>query len=110
MVSSVGPYKFSTIELGTASDQACTEDTGRGSPQNKLTRSCGYWPGFRRPSCFIKTAVDGTENHIVRLLFFMKLSGLMSSFWDGQQTQAPRSHATNMSNAERSKVMSNICE
>src|SRR3977135_1551567 len=98
------------MELGGAADQAWTEEMGRGSPQNKLRRSCGYWPGFSRPSCFMKTAVDGTENHMVRLLFFMKLAVLIISFCDGQHTQAPRSQATNMSNAERSNVISNICD
>ncbi len=40
----------------------------------------------------------------------MKRPGAISWRSDGQQTQAPRSQATNMSKTERSKVMSKVCE
>ena len=54
--------------------------------------------------------VDGTENQTVICERLMNRPGWISSFWTGQCTDAPTSHATNMSNTERSKVMSKVCE
>src|SRR6267154_1750302 len=110
MVNSVGPYKFSRMLLGAASNHALAEEIGRGSPQNKLHRNRGYCPGFSIPSCFMNTATDGTENHTVNSASWMNLPGLISVFCEGQQTHAPRSQATNISNTDKSKVMSNICD
>ena len=58
----------------------------------------------------MKSPVDGTENQIVSRDSLMKRPGLISSACGRQHTHAPRSQATNMSNAERSNVMSNVCE
>jgi hypothetical protein len=55
-------------------------------------------------------AADGTENQTVRSDDRMNSAGARSDLAGGQQTQAPTSQATNMSNTDRSKVMSNICE
>src|SRR4029077_8234857 len=107
IVNSVGPYKFSRMLFGAASNQAVAEDTGKGSPQNKLHRRRGYCPAFSIPSCFMKTATDGTENHNVSSASWMNLPGLISVFWWGQQPQAPLPQATNMSNTDKSKVISN---
>src|SRR2546427_1618278 len=98
------------IELGAASAQAFAISTGSASPQNMLRRNRGYDDGFKVPSFFIKTAVEGTENQTVRSASLINCPGLIRAFSVGQHTHAPRSHATNMSATERSKVMSNICE
>src|SRR5438105_879471 len=101
---------FSTMESGAASAQAFATSAGSASPQNMLTLSFGYAPLFRAPSRFMKTAVDGTENQIVNCVSLINRPGLRSVFSDGQHTQAPLSHATNMSATERSKVMSKVWE
>src|ERR1017187_2077696 len=110
IASSVGPYRFSTMEWGVASDQALATSAGSASPQNMLTRRRGYKPGFNVPNRFMNTAVDGTENQMVRRESLMNRRGLISVFSDGQHTQAPRSQATNMSATDKSNVMSNVCE
>ena len=56
----------------------------------------------------MNTAVEGTENQMVSPASLTNFPGLINVFCEGQQTQAPRSQATNMSKTERSKVMSNI--
>jgi hypothetical protein len=58
----------------------------------------------------MKTPTEGTENQTVSFASRINLAGLISVFSPGQQTQAPRSQATNISKAERSKVMSKVCE
>src|SRR3989454_8655726 len=110
MVSSVGPYRFSTTLLGAAEDQDSAISAGSGSPQNKLQRSVGNSPAFKAPRRFIKTPTEGTENQTVNFTSCMNFAGLIRVLSEGQQTQAPRSQATNMSNAERSNVMSKVCE
>src|SRR5690242_16046723 len=83
---------------------------GSASPQKKLQRRLGNMAGRRTPSFFIVSATEGTENQMLNSDFLTKEAGLSRVFCDGQQTHAPRSQATNMSNAERSKVMSKVCE
>src|SRR6266581_2742228 len=80
IVNSVGPYRFSTAAFGAASSHAAAEDTGSGSPQNRLQRKDGNRPGFNIPSCFIKTAVEGTENHMLRRISSTKAAGLINVF------------------------------
>ena len=48
---------------------------------------------------------EGTENQTVSACVADEAPGVSSSAADGQQTQAPRSQATNMSKTDRSKVM-----
>ena len=52
----------------------------------------------------------GTDNQTVSFASRMNLSGFNSTGAGGQQTHAPFSQATNMSNTDRSTVWSNICE
>src|SRR5467141_4515861 len=110
IVNSVGPYRFSRALFGAAVSQVSAQLIGRGSPQNKLSRSEGKLCGFRVPNCFINAIVEGTENHTVNRLSRMNCAGLINDFCDGQKTHAPRSQDTNMSKADKSKVKSNICE
>src|ERR1700736_4016019 len=98
------------MEFGAAWAHVLAISTGNASPQNMLTRSLGYMPAFRAPSRFMNTAVDGTEIQIVSRASLINLPGLISVLFGGQHKQAPPSHATNMSDIERSKVMSGFCE
>src|SRR5262245_45196518 len=84
--------------------------TDNRSPQNRLHRSEGYRPVFSTPNRSINMARLGTENQTVNCLSRMNRSGLSSVWRDGQQTQAPSLHATNMSKTDRSKVVSKVCE
>src|ERR1700736_3361328 len=110
MVSSVAPQRFSITELGVAGAQCFAVSAGKASPQKRLNRNRGYLPGLRRPSRRMKTAVEGTDNHMVKRESFIKSLGLKRSFWVGQHTHAPRSQATNMSCADKSNPRSIICE
>src|SRR4029450_625389 len=101
---------FSITELGAASDHWRAMSAGKASPQNKLNRNPGYMPGLRTPNRRMNTAVDGTENQTVNRPSFIKAPGLINCLWVGQHRQAPLSHATNMSCADKSNVRSNICE
>jgi hypothetical protein len=65
MVSSVGPYRFSSTECGAAACHACAVPHGSASPQNRLQRSVGILPGARLPRRASTAATDGTENHTV---------------------------------------------
>src|SRR5579863_9803161 len=58
----------------------------------------------------MKTAIDGTENQMVRRASFMNRPGLIRVFSEGQQTQAPFAQATNISATDKSNVMSKVCE
>src|SRR5436309_7819597 len=80
IVNSVGPYRFSSVVFGAASNHAAAEETGSGSPQNKLKRKDGNRPGLNIPSCFIKAAVEGTENQMLRRISSTKAAGLISVF------------------------------
>src|ERR1700733_1880062 len=99
---------FSTTEFGAASSQTAATESGNGSPQNRLSRSDGNAPGLSARRRLMKTAVEGTENQTVSSISLMKLLGFINAFLGGQQSHAPRPHATNMSNTDRSNVMSNI--
>src|ERR1035438_5781765 len=101
---------FSTMEFGAASPHVRATSTGNASPQNRLSRRPGYWPGFSSPKRFMKTAVEGTENQIESRESLMNLPGLIIAFCEGQHTHAPRSHAAYMSWADKSKVISKVCE
>src|SRR5579862_796656 len=63
MVSSVGPYRFSTTEFGAAACHRSAVSLVRGSPQNRLHRSVGMDPAGIRS--LASTAADGTENQAV---------------------------------------------
>src|SRR5262245_34484377 len=108
IVSSVGPYRFSTADAGAAVAQALATSAGRGSPQNKLQRKDGNTSGFSAPRRRMNTPVEGTENHTVSSASRMNWPGDISAASGGQQRHAPRSHVTNISNAERSNVMSKV--
>ena len=107
IVSSVGPYRFSTTEFGAAVAHARAMESGSGSPQKRLHRRVGKAASLSTPSFRIMIATDGTENQTVNSDDRTKPSGLISCLRVGTQRQAPHDHATNMSKTERSKVMSN---
>src|SRR5437762_10612546 len=98
------------IEFGAARLQSRTTSTGNASPQNKLSRKCGYKPGLSSPSRRMNTAVEGTENQTVSRESFRNAPGLINCFWLGQHTHAPLCQATNMSCADKSKVRSKFWE
>src|SRR6266498_3889009 len=110
MVASVGPYRFSTIELGAAFAQSRATSTGSASPQKRLQRSVGNASGFRTPSRFMNSATDGTENQTERPARRMKSDGLSRSFSLGQDTHTPLYQATNRSKTDKSNVRLNVCE
>jgi hypothetical protein len=58
----------------------------------------------------MSAGIDGTENHTVRPCRLTNELGAMSSIGLREHTHAPFSHAMNMSNTERSKVWSKVCE
>src|SRR5207248_2809346 len=97
-------------EFGAARLESRTTSTGNASPQNRLSRKCGYKPGLSSPSRRMNTAVEGTENQTVSRESFRNARGLINCFWVGQHRHAPLSHATNMSCADKSNVRSNVCE
>src|SRR6266853_5234923 len=97
-------------ELGAARLQSRTTSTGKASPQNRLSRRCGYKPGLSSPSRRMNTAVEGTENQTVSRASFKNAPGLINCFWLGQHTHAPLCQATNMSCADKSNVRSNVCD
>src|SRR5579871_2752871 len=79
MVSSVGPYKFSSAEFGAAACHSSAERCVSGSPQKRLQRKLGRLFGKsvpRRPIC---AGTDGTENHTVISLCVMYFVGDSSS-------------------------------
>src|SRR5579862_1179670 len=79
IVSSVGPYRFSSTELGAAACHSSAERCVSGSPQNKLQRNVGKLFGKsvpRRPIC---AGTDGTENHTVISFCVMYFVGDSSS-------------------------------
>src|SRR5439155_21968481 len=110
IVASVGPYRFSTVEFGAASTQSRARSAGNASPQKRLQRSVWKASGFSTASRRMKSATDGTENQTDRRERRMNSAGFSKALSVGQQTQAPLSQATNMSNEERSKVRWNIWE
>src|SRR5438445_1372188 len=95
-------------ELGAARLQSRTTSTGKASPQNRLSRKCGYKPGFSSPNRRMNIAVEGTENQAVNRASLMNAPGLIICFWVGQQRQAPFPHVTNISCADKSNVRSNV--
>src|SRR5436190_2670121 len=97
-------------ELGAARLQSRTTSTGKASPQNRLSRKCGYKPGLSSPSRRMNIAVEGTENQAVNRASFMNAPGLIICFWVGTQRHAPVAHVTNRSCADKSKVGSNVCD
>src|SRR5204863_6779419 len=97
-------------ELGAARLQSRTTSTGKASPQNRLSRKCGYKPGLSSPSRRMNIAVEGTENQTVSRAALMKAPGLIICFWVGTQRQAPFVQVTNRSCADKSKVRSNVCD
>src|SRR5436309_7773068 len=62
IVASVGPYRFSTAELGAAVVQSRATSIGSASPQKRLQRSVENASGFSTPRRRMKSAIDGTEN------------------------------------------------
>src|SRR5437588_10428251 len=97
-------------ELGAARLQSRTTSTGKASPQNRLSRKCGYKPGLSSPSRRMNIAVEGTENQAVNRASFMNAPGLIICFWVGTQRHAPLAHVTNRSCADKSNVRSNVCD
>ena len=79
MVASVGPYTFSTIELGAASCHAAAEVAGSGSPQNKLRRRLGSAPDFSSLMRCMKPIREGTENHVVSSCCLMNRVGAITT-------------------------------
>jgi hypothetical protein len=63
IVSSVGPYKFSTTEFGAAACHRSAVSLVSGSPQKRLHRRLGMDPAGMRSRA--RTAAEGTENHDV---------------------------------------------
>src|SRR5207302_9454284 len=98
------------IEFGAARLQSRATSTGNASPQNRLSRKCGYKPGSSSPSRRMNIAVEGTENQTVSRAALMKAPGLIICFWVGTQRHAPFVHVTNRSCADKSKVKSNVCD
>src|SRR6476646_707583 len=101
---------FSMIEFGAAALQSRTTSTGNASPQNRLSRRCGYEPGLSSPSLRMNIAVEGTENQAVNRASFMNAPGLIICFCVGTQKHAPFLHVTNRSWADKSNVRSNVCD
>src|SRR6266478_383973 len=110
MVVSVGPYRFSTIELGAASCHAAAYDADKGSPQKRLQRSEGKQFADNNRIRESKPMTEGTENHIVSPLSRMNFAGAITDFSGTTNRQAPRSQQTNMSCTLKSNVRSNSCE
>src|SRR5262252_1013203 len=98
------------MEVGAAAAQRLASSTGNRSPQNRLHRSDGNRPGCSEPNRSMRRPTLGTENQMLSCFSRTKVSGLISVFRGGQQTQAPPLHATNMSKTERSNVASKVCE
>ena len=65
IVASVGPYRFSTVELTAAFCQSAAYLAGKGSPQKRLCRKLGKLPGFNSLIFSRTPTTEGTENHIV---------------------------------------------
>ena len=103
-MSSVGPYRFSTIDCGAAACHASALARGSGSPQNRLQRRVGKTPGLSEPFFRISAAIDGTENQTVSCCRSAKRTGASRSSGCIAQTHAPFSHATNRSKTDRSNV------
>src|SRR6266576_1710100 len=97
-------------EFGAAELQSRTTSTGKASPQNRLSRKCGYKPGLSSPSRRMNIAVEGTENQAVNRASLMNAPGLIICFWVGTQRHAPLPHVTNRSWADKSNVRLNVCD
>src|SRR3954470_24588387 len=110
MVNSVGPNRFSTIELGAAACHASALARGSGSPQNKLHRSSGMLDGRSELFLIISAATEGTENHSVRRCAVMKRAGASMSILLGTHSAAPACQAMNMSKTDKSNVWSKVCD
>src|SRR5579863_10133478 len=101
MVSSVGPYRFSTTEFGAAFCHASALCWVSGSPQNRLQRKLGNEFGRRVFLRSMWTGTDGTENQTVSWFRLTNLAGARRSTGDMAYKHAPLDHAINMSNTER---------
>src|SRR5215469_6396836 len=109
MVASVGPYKFSKMELQAASCQAQARLDESASPQNKLNRKVGNAPGVNSPILDANIATDGTENQTVILFSSISVAGVRVCSVQGQSV-APAFQQVNRSCTLRSKVRSKFWE
>src|ERR1700679_1550583 len=109
MVASVGPYRFSRMELFAASCQAAARLEESASPQNRLQRKVGNAPGSSTPSFEANMATDGTENQHVSSFSSTRVAGVSVCSAYGQRV-APASQQVKRSCTLRSKVRSKFCE
>src|SRR5262245_22863607 len=110
IVSSVGPYRFSTVELTADAPQRDTSCRSSGSPQNRLHRRVGIDPGSRPRRRRTSDTTLGEENQTV-IPWRDRNSSMDRNAVGGTQTsRPPQPHAVNMSNMARSKVRSNVWE
>src|SRR5271156_1567034 len=109
MVASVGPYRFSRIELGAAACHACARVEESASPQKRLQRRVGNSPGSSIPSFDANIATDGTENQTVNCFSSIRVAGV-NVFSAKGISVAPASQQVKRSCTLRSKVKSKFCE
>src|SRR5271156_6798149 len=96
MVASVGPYRFSRMELFAASCHAAARLEESASPQKRLQRKVGNAPGSRSPSLEANMATEGTENQTVSSFSSTKVAGVSVCSAYGQSV-APASQQVNRS-------------
>src|ERR1035438_5934863 len=109
MVASVGPYKFSRMELFAACCHASASVEESASPQNRLQRRVGKAPASSNPSFDANIATEGTENQQVSSFSSIRVAGVSVCSAYGHSV-APPSQQVNRSCTLRSKVKSKFCE
>src|SRR5208282_5305632 len=109
IVASVGPYRFSRMDLFAAPCHAAARLAESASPQNRLQRREGNAPGSSRPNFDANIATDGTENQHVSSFSSIRVAGVSVCSAKGQRV-APASQQVNRSCTLRSKVRSKFCE
>src|SRR6266566_7644347 len=110
IVSSVGPYRFSSTDWLAALCQASASCCISASPQNRLQRSDGIEPGRSPPRRRATETALGTENQTVIFLRSMNSGSARNACTGVHSSVAPAPQAMNISNIARSNVAANVWE
>src|SRR5580658_649960 len=109
IVASVGPYRFSRMELFAACCHSAARLEESASPQNRLQRKVGNAPGSSRPTFDANIATDGTENQTVSSFSSTRVAGVSVCSAEVHSV-APASQEVKRSCTLRSNVRSKFCE